>query len=136
MADLLAKIKTYPKPSAQQKLLLELADAPTRTPTDITKFKMLLAAEVAADNAAKAMAKAAALMRHEERPRAIKERRAGNHRLISKGMLFELAGLGSRSSEELLGLLLTAGATTDPQQWAAWKAKGDALLAEQDTDNE
>ena len=44
-----------------------------------------------------------------------------------------LAGLEQRSRGELLGLLLAAASTTeDPQRWASWKVRGDALLAEKE----
>ena len=35
-----------------------------------------------------------------------------------------------RGRGELLGLLLAAAKTEDPQRWAHWKEAGDALLAE------
>jgi hypothetical protein len=57
-------------------------------------------------------------------------RKARNHRLIQQGLLFDLAGLEQRSRGELLGLLLAAAKTEDPQRWAHWKEAGDALLAE------
>ena len=34
----------------------------------------------------------------------------------------------------MLGLLLSAARVTDPANWAAWKAEGDALLAEKSVD--
>ena len=65
--------------------------------------------------------------------RSVKEeRKARAHRLIQQGVLFDLAGLEHRSRGELLGLLLAAAKTEDPQRWAAWKQAGDALLAEKD----
>jgi len=45
-------------------------------------------------------------------------------------MLFDLAGLENRSRGELLGLLLDAATTDDPQRWETWKIKGETLLAE------
>ena len=54
---------------------------------------------------------------------------AGPHRLIQQGVLFDLAGLESRSRGELLGVLLAAAKTDDPHRWATWKQAGDALLA-------
>ena len=41
-----------------------------------------------------------------------------------------LVGQLNQGGEELLGLLLAAAKTEDPQRWAAWKQAGDALLAE------
>ena len=58
------------------------------------------------------------------------ERKARAHRLIQQGVLFDLASLEHRSRGELLGLLLAAAKTDDPQRWVHWKEVGDALLAE------
>ena len=73
---------------------------------------------------------AANLINAEKKAAKEADRKARNHRLILQGVLFDLAGLENRSRGELLGLLLAAATTDDPQRWASWKAKGDALLAE------
>jgi hypothetical protein len=73
---------------------------------------------------------AANLINAEKKAAKEADRKARNHRLILQGVLFDLAGLENRSRGELLGLLLAASTTDDPQRWASWKAKGDALLAE------
>ena len=58
------------------------------------------------------------------------ERKVSNPRLILQGVLFDLAGLENRSRGELLGLLLAAYTTDDPQRWAIWKDSGDAIFTE------
>ena len=82
------------------------------------------------DRAAQARVAAAKLIQDGKRRSAKEERKARAHRLIQQGVLFDLAGLAHRSRGELLGLLLAAAKTEDPQRWAHWKEAGDALLAE------
>lgn len=132
MQRLIDKLKTYSKPSMQQKLLLVLADNPSRTPADEKKFKALLAAEVAASRAATAKAKATALIRDGEKAKTEEERKARNHRLILQGVLFDLAGISDWSRGEMLGALLAVATSggNDADRRAAWKQKGDALLAD------
>lgn len=134
MQSLIDKLKSYSKPSLQQKLLLVLAENPSRTPTDEKKFKAILAAEVAADRATKAKAKATALIRDDEKAKAAEERKARNHRLILQGALFDIAGIANWSRGEMLGALLAAAASggNDADRRASWKQKGDALLAERE----
>ena len=130
LQDRVAYIKGLKSPIDQQALLVMLAEKQQRTPQDEKKLAALVRAEKASVKAAKARQDAANLINAEKK--AIKEadRKARNHRLIMQGVLFDLAGLENRSRGELLGLLLAASTTEDPQRWASWKAKGDALLAE------
>mgnify|MGYP000923032438 CR=1 FL=1 len=92
--------------------------------------KPLVRLEQANDRAAQARLAATKLIQANKRQSAKAERKARAHRLIQQGVLFDLAGLEHRSRGELLGLLLAAAKTEDPQRWAAWKQAGEALLAE------
>jgi hypothetical protein len=113
-------------PSEQQRLLILLAEKPDRSPDDDRKLAVLVRAEKADERLGQLRASAARVV-SEEKAAA---RKARNHRLIQQGLLFDLAGLEQRSRGELLGLLLAAAETEDPQRWAHWKEAGDALLAE------
>ena len=113
-----------------QQLLVLLAEKPDRSVADNQLLAALVRLEQANDRAAQARLAATKLIQANKRQSAKAERKARAHRLIQQGVLFDLAGLESRSREELLGLLLAAAKTDDPQRWAAWKQAGDALLAE------
>jgi hypothetical protein len=113
-------------PSEQQRLLILLAEKLDRSPADDRKLAVLVRAEKADERLGQLRASAARVV-SEEKAAA---RKARNHRLIQQGLLFDLAGLEQRSRGELLGLLLAAAKTEDPQRWAHWKEAGDALLAE------
>ena len=110
-------------------MLVLLADNPSRTAQDNKKLSALVRAEKTAVRASKARQEVSILLNAEKRAVKEEQRRARNHRLILQGVLIDLAGLEQRSRGELLGLLLVASTTEDPQRWASWKAKGDALLA-------
>ena len=113
-----------------QQLLVLLAEKPDRSVADNQLLAALVRLEQANDRAAQARLAAAKLIQSSKRQSAKAERKARAHRLIQQGVLFDLAGLEHRSRGELLGLLLAAAKTEDPQRWAAWKQAGDALLAE------
>jgi len=131
LKDRVAYLKGLKSPNDQQALLVLLAEKPTRNALDEKKLAALVRAEKAAIRAAKARQEAATLIHSEQRAAKEAERKARNHRLITQGLLFDLAGLEHRSKGELMGMLLTAAATpNDDQRWAAWKQRGDALLAE------
>ena len=130
LQDRVAYLKGLKSPSDQQALLVLLAEKQQRTPQDEKKLAALVRAEKASVKAAKARQDAANLINAEKKAAKEADRKARNHRLILQGVLFDLAGLENRSRGELLGLLLAAATTDDPQRWASWKAKGDALLAE------
>jgi len=117
----------------QQELLVILAEKTNRTPQDEKKLVALAKAEKANVRAAKARQDAAKLINDEKKKKQDNDRKARNHRLILQGVLIDLAGLEGRSRGEILGLLLAGGTTTDQQKWDAWRAKGDALLAEKGT---
>ena len=116
--------------SEPQQLLVLLTEKPDRSAADNQLLAALVRLEQANDRAAQARLAAAKLIQSSKRQSAKAERKARAHRLIQQGVLFDLAGLESRSRGELLGLLLAAAKTEDPQRWAAWKQAGDALLAE------
>ena len=116
--------------SEPQQLLVLLTEKPDRSAADNQLFAALVRLEQANDRAAQARVAATKLIQANKRQSAKAERKARAHRLIQQGVLFDLAGLESRSRGELLGLLLAAAKTEDPQRWAAWKQAGDALLAE------
>ena len=130
--DRVAYLKGLKTRTEQQELLVLLADNPSRTAQDSKKLSALVKAEKAAVRASKARQEVAILLNAEKRAVKEEQRRARNHRLILQGVLIDLAGLEQRSRGELLGLLLAASTTEDPQRWASWKAKGDALLAEKE----
>jgi hypothetical protein len=113
-----------------QQLLVLLAEKPDRSAAENQLFTALIRVEQANDRAAQARVAAAKLIRDSKRQSQRSERKARAHRLIQQGVLFDLAGLEQRSRGELLGLLLAAAKTEDPQRWAHWKEAGDALLAE------
>ena len=123
----LKRLKTRTEP---QQLLVLLAEKPDRTAADNQILAALTRLEQANDRAAQARVAAAKLIRDGKRQSAKAERKARAHRLIQQGVLFDLAGLAHRSRGELLGLLLAAAKTEDPQRWAHWKEAGEALLAE------
>ena len=130
--DRVAYLKGLKARTEQQELLVLLADNPARTAQDGRKLMALVKAEKAAVRASKARQEVAILLNAEKRAAKEEQRRARNHRLILQGVLIDLAGLEQRSRGELLGLLLAASTTEDPQRWASWKASGDALLAEKE----
>lgn len=121
LQDRVAYLKGLKSPNDQQALLVLLAEKPTRDAQDEKKLAALVRAEKAAIRAAKARQEAANLIHAEKRAAKEAERKARNHRLITQGVLFDLAGLEHRSKGELLGLLLAAAGTTDDQRWASWK---------------
>jgi hypothetical protein len=116
----------------QQALLVLLAENKNRTAQDNKKLSTLIKAEKAGVRASKARQEAANLINADKRAAKESERKARNHRLMLQGVLFDLAGLENRSRGELLGLLLAASTTDDPQRWTNWKIRGDGLLAEKD----
>ena len=132
LTDRVAYLKGLKARTEQQELLVLLADNPARTAQDGKKLAALVKAEKAAVRASKARQEVSNLLNAEKRAVKEEQRRARNHRLILQGVLIDLAGLEHRSRGELLGLLLAASTTEDPQRWASWKVKGDALLAEKE----
>ena len=123
-------LKSLKALSEPQQLLVLLTEKPDRSAADNQLLAALIRLEQANDRAAQARLAAAKLIQSSKRQSAKAERKARAHRLIQQGVLFDLAGLESRSRGELLGLLLAAAKTEDPQRWAAWKQAGEALLAE------
>ena len=132
LKDRVAYLKGVKARTEQQELLVLLADNPSRSTQDSKKLSALVKAEKAAVRASKARQEVSNLLNAEKRAAKEEQRRARNHRLILQGVLIDLAGLEQRSRGELLGLLLAASTTEDPQRWASWKARGDALLAEKE----
>lgn len=123
-------LKSLKARTEHQQLLVLLAEKPDRSAGDNQLLAALLRLEQANDRAAQARLAAAKLIQTSKRRSAKEERKARAHRLIRQGVLFDLAGLAHRSRGELLGLLLAAAKTEDPNRWAHWKEAGDALLAE------
>jgi len=130
LQDRIAYLKALKSPNDQQALLILLAEKQQRTKQEEKKLTALIRAEKANLRAAKARQAAANLINAEKKAAKESARKARNHRLILQGVLFDLAGLQNHSRGELLGLLLAAATTADPQRWESWKIKGDALLAE------
>ncbi|HRD68319.1 MAG TPA: conjugal transfer protein TraD [Candidatus Competibacter sp.] len=123
-------LKSLKSRSEPQQLLVLLAEKPDRSAGDNQLLAALIRLEQANDRAAEARLAAAKLIQSSKRQSAKAERKARAHRLIQQGVLFDLAGLAHRSRGELLGLLLAAAKTDDPNRWAHWQEIGDALLAE------
>ena len=119
------------KPTEAQQLLSILYKKAGRTETENKKLAALIKAEKATERALNANAAITKMLNGAKED----ERRARNHRLIQQGILFDLVGLETRSRGEMLGALIAAVASAkgNPEHWATWKAKGDALLAEKGT---
>ena len=130
LGDRIKHIKGLKSPNDQQALLVALAEKDNRSDLEEKKLAALIRAERASVRALKARQEAASLIYADKRAASEADRKARNHRLITQGVLFDLAGLEARSRGEMLGLLLSAARVTDSANWAAWKADGDALLAE------
>lgn len=118
------------KPSEAQQLLAILFKKTDRTEVESKKLAALIKAEKATERALNANATITKMMNGEKE----EARRARTHRLVQQGILFDLVGLGTRSRGEMLGALIAAvaSAKANPEHWASWKVKGDALLAEKD----
>jgi hypothetical protein len=118
------------KPSEAQQLLAILFKKTDRTEAENKKLAALVKAEKANERALNANATITKMMNGEKE----EARRARTHRLVQQGILFDLVGLDTRSRGEMLGALIAAAASvkTNPEHWASWKVKGDALLAEKD----
>ena len=123
-------IEGLKKPSEAQQLLAILFKKTDRTEAENKKLAALVKAEKANERALNANATITKMMNGEKE----EARRARTHRLVQQGILFDLAGLDTRSRGEMLGALIAAvtSAKANPEHWASWKAKGDAMLAEKD----
>lgn len=130
LGDRIKHIKGLKSPNDQQALLVALAEKDNRSDPEEKKLAALIRAERASVRATKARQEAANLIYAEQREAATAARKQRTNRLILQGLLFDLAGLETRSRGELLGLLLSASTMTDQARWASWKERGDALLAE------
>lgn len=130
LGDRIKHIKGLKSPNDQQALLVALAEKDNRSDLEEKKLAALIRAERASVRAMKARQEAASLIYAEQREAAAAARKQRTNRLILQGLLFDLAGLETRSRGELLGLLLSASTMTDQARWASWRERGDALLAE------
>jgi hypothetical protein len=133
LAERLAYLRGLKAPSDQQRLLMLLADKAERTADDERKLAAMVRAEKAAERALKARAAAARIISAEKSA----QRKARDHELYQSAGLLILAGLvdtrtgkPTRDRGELLGALVwLAEAQVDEAKRAAWKHRGDALLA-------
>ena len=132
LTDRLCYLRGLKSLSDQQALLVLLADKKDRSAKDEKKLATLVRAEKANVKAAKARQEAANLINAEKKAEKEAQRKARNHKLIVHGTLFEIAGLENRSRGELLGMLMAAANSTQPERWAIWKARGDELLAQRE----
>ena len=130
LVNRVAFLKGLKSGTEPQQLLVLLGEKPDRSAADNQLLAALVRLEQANDRAAQARLAAAKLIQSSKRRSVKEERKARAHRLIQQGVLFDLAGLESRSRGELLGLLLAAAKTDDPNRWAHWKEAGEALLTE------
>lgn len=123
-------IEGLKKPSEAQQLLAILFKKTDKTEVESKKLAALVKAEKANERALNANATITKMMNGEKE----EARRARTHRLVQQGILFDLVGLNTRSRGEMLGALIAAiaSAKANPEHWANWKAKGDAMLAEKE----
>lgn len=123
-------IEGLKKPSEAQQLLAILFKKTDKTEVESKKLAALVKAEKANERALNANAAITKMMNGEKE----EARRARTHRLVQQGILFDLVGLNTRSRGEMLGALIAAiaSAKDNPEHWASWKAKGDAMLAEKE----
>ena len=121
-------IEGLKKPSEAQQLLAILFKKTDKTEVESKKLAALVKAEKANERALNANATITKMMNGEKE----EARRARTHRLVQQGILFDLIGLDTRSRGEMLGALIAAvaSAKANPEYWASWKTKGDAMLAE------
>ena len=111
LTNQVAYLRSLKALSEPQQLLVLLTEKPDRSAADNQLLAALVRLEQANDRAAQARLAAAKLIQSSKRQSAKAERKARAHRLIQQGVLFDLAGLESRSRGELLGLLLAAAKT-------------------------
>lgn len=109
-------LKSLKARTEPQQLLVLLAEKPDRSAGDNQLLAALIRLEQANDRAAEARLAAAKLIQASKRQSAKADRKARTHRLIQQGVLFDLAGLEHRGRGELLGLLLAAVKTEDPNR--------------------
>lgn len=136
----LAYIRGLKSPSDQLKLLLLLAEKPTRTPDEERAFATIIRAEKAAERARAAQADAARLLKAE----AAAERKRRNHELYKVAGLLGLVGLVDKKTgmplldvAELTGALagLVQVPADDPRR-VEWKRAGDAILSRAQAERE
>lgn len=129
----LAYIRGLKSPSDQLKLLLLLAEKPTRTPDEERAFATIIRAEKAAERAKAAQANATRILKAE----AAAERKRRDHELYKVAGLLGLVGLvDKRTGMPLMDLGELTGALAglvqvpadDPRR-TEWKRAGDAILA-------
>lgn len=133
LTDRLAYLQGLKAPSDQQRLLMLLAEKPSKDAKDERQLKALIRAEKANERATKAKADAARILNAEK----ASERKARDRELYQSAGLLILArlvdsktGKPNRDRGELLGALLALAESDPPtDKRQAWKAKGDALLA-------
>ena len=140
LAQRIAYIRGLKAPSDQQRLLLMLAERTERTAEDERKMAALIRAEKAAERALKARAAAARII-ESERAAARKARDRELYQaaglLILAGLVDTKTGKPTRDRGELLGALVSlAEAQVDDAKRAAWKAKGDALMAQREREKQ
>ena len=140
LAQRIAYIRGLKAPSDQQRLLLMLAERTERTAEDERKMAALIRAEKAAERALKARAAAARII-ESERAAARKARDRELYQaaglLILAGLVDTRTGKPTRDRGELLGALVSlAEAQVDDAKRAAWKAKGDALMAQREREKQ
>ena len=102
LSEKITYISALKNPSYAQKLLLELAKIPYRTPDQEKKLNALIKAEKAIDRANKQKVAVRKLLNAEKEA----ESKARTRHLIQLGALFEIANLDQQDTTELLGILL------------------------------
>lgn len=125
------------KPTAQQQLLMALADLPKRSSREQKQLEVLVRAERAAERAQKARGEANGIQDRE----TYRLRKKRDHALYRAAGLLGLAGVVDAKTGELkidAGVLvgvLHHLLTLSPEETARFKSVGDALIAERTQKN-
>lgn len=127
-------IRSLPKPSDVQKLLLDMAASPALTPADRKQFDALVKAERAEERAESARIAARAIVTGKRDAEA----KARDHAMYQAAGLLGLAGLVDTKTgaprhppAALLGAFLGLARTEDPARWSRWEQEGAAFFEAQ-----
>lgn len=127
----LSYIRGLKAPNEQQKMLLQIAENPTRTAEDQRKRKVLIRAEKAAERALKARGEVAKIISAEQQV----ARNKRNHELYKAAGLLVVAGIVDNRTGKLVidaGTLvgaLLALKESPPGDRVTLKGRGDAAIA-------
>lgn len=134
LSENIEKLRNIRSPSSQQRLLILLAEKPSRSSKESGALTALVRAERLAENAIKARAAAAKHLISEQD----RQRKARNHELFNLAGLVALSGLADKETgrlimdqAEFLGALIEMrGAPVPDDLRARWRQIGNATLAD------